>query len=210
MLKGKEKTEVNIWSSGNLLINFKELSLNLNKNLNTIKAMKKLLKILLAIVAVIVIAMFIMGKSYHFETSIVVNAPAEKVYSHMNSMKSFNEWNPWMKLDPNLKLEYSGTSGAVGDQYCWDGNDEAGKGCHQITALVPNQKQSTKMIFYKPFESDATSDLILSPEGNNTKVTWTMDCELDYPMNLMKPFMDSEMEKSYGGGLKTLKAISEK
>lgn len=172
--------------------------------------MKKLFKILLAIVAVIVIAMLIIGKSYHFETSTVINAPAEKVYSHINSSRSFNEWNPWMKLDPNLKLTYSGTPGEIGDEYCWEGNDDVGKGCHKITALVLNQQQSTKMTFYEPFESDATSDIILTPEGNNTKVTWTMDCEMDYPMNLMKLFMDSQMEKSYGGGLKTLKALAEK
>ncbi|WP_447951068.1 SRPBCC family protein [Chryseobacterium koreense] len=172
--------------------------------------MKKILKILLAIVVLLVIVMFAVGKKYHFETSTVINAPAEKVYQHMNSMKSFNEWNPWMNLDPNLKLDYSGTSGEVGDKYCWSGNDKVGKGCHEITALVPNQKQSTKMVFKEPFESDATSDLILTPEGNGTKVTWTMDCELDYPMNLMKLMMDSQMEKSYGSGLKSLKAISEK
>jgi hypothetical protein len=29
-------------------------------------------------------------------------------------------------------------------------------------------------------------------------------------MNLMKLFMDSQIEKSYGGGLKTLKALAEK
>ena len=40
------------------------------------------------------------------------------------------------------------------------------------------------MLFEKPFESDATSDLLFSAEGCATKVTWTMDCELDYPMNL--------------------------
>lgn len=172
--------------------------------------MKKFLKILLAIVAILVIAMLIVGKAYHFEKSIVINAPAEKVYSQINSMKAFNQWNPWMKLDPNLKVTYSGNSGEVGDKYCWDGNEKAGSGCQEITALVPNQKQSTKMIFYKPFESDATSNMVLTPDGNSTKVTWDMDCELDYPMNLMKLFMDSQMDKSYGEGLNALKAISEK
>ncbi|MDQ0477382.1 SRPBCC family protein [Chryseobacterium sp. MDT2-18] len=172
--------------------------------------MKKLLKILLAIVAVLIITMLVMGKAYHFEKSIVINASAEKVYSHINSTKAFNEWNPWMKLDPNLKVTYSGNPGQIGDKYCWDGNKEAGSGCQEITALVPNQKQSTKMVFFKPFESDATSNIILTPEGNATKVTWDMDCELDYPMNLMKLFMDSQMDKSYGEGLNALKTISEK
>lgn len=171
--------------------------------------MKKLLKILLAIVAVLILVMLIMGKAYHYEKSIVINAPVEKVYSHLNSTKSFNEWNPWMKLDPNLKVTYSGNPGQIGDKYCWEGNDEVGSGCQEITALVPNQKQSTKMIFYKPFESDATSNIILTPEGNSTKVTWDMDCELDYPMNLMKLFMDGQMDKSYGRGLNDLKKLSE-
>lgn len=172
--------------------------------------MKKFLKILLAIVAILIIVMFLMGKAYHFEKSIVINAPAEKVYAQINSTKAINQWNPWMKLDPNLKVTYSGNPGQIGDKYCWEGNDEVGSGCQEITALVPNQKQSTKMIFYKPFESDATSNIILTPEGNATKVTWDMDCELDYPMNLMKLFMDGQMDKSYGEGLNALKAISEK
>lgn len=172
--------------------------------------MKKFVKVLLAIVAILVIIMFAIGKKYHFETSTVVNAPAEKVWKNMSSMKAFNQWNPFMDFDPNVKVVYSGNPGQVGDQYCWDGNDDAGKGCHVVTALIPNQKQSTKMLFEKPFESDATSDLILSPEGNATKVTWTMDCELDYPMNLMKFFMDGQMDKSYGSGLKKLKGLVEK
>ncbi|MCZ2082964.1 MULTISPECIES: SRPBCC family protein [Kaistella] len=172
--------------------------------------MKKFLKILLAIVAILIIVMFLMGKAYHFEKSIVINAPVEKVYAQINSTKAINQWNPWMKLDPNLKVTYSGNPGQIGDKYCWEGNDEVGSGCQEITALVPNQKQSTKMIFYKPFESDATSNIILTPEGNSTKVTWDMDCELDYPMNLMKLFMDGQMDKSYGDGLNALKAISEK
>lgn len=172
--------------------------------------MKKLLKILLVIVAVLVIAMLVMGKKYHYEKSIVINAPIEKVWGNVNSSKAFNQWNPWMKLDPNLKVTYSGIEGQIGDKYCWEGNDEVGQGCHEITAIVPNQKVETRMVFKKPFESDATSNILLTSEGNATKVTWNMDCELDYPMNLMKIIMDGQMDKSYGGGLNTLKAISEK
>ncbi len=172
--------------------------------------MKTFIRIFLAIIVVLVAAMFLIGKQYHFETSTVIKASPDKVWQYMNSMKSFNEWNPFMDLDPNVKVVYSGKSGNVGDQYCWEGNDDAGKGCHIVTALVPNHKQSTQMLFQEPFESDATSDLLLIPQGNDTKVVWSMDCELDYPMNLMKPFMDGQMEKSYGAGLSKLKALAEK
>lgn len=171
--------------------------------------MKKFLKILLAIFAVLIISMFIIGEKYHFEKSIMINAPAEKVYAQINSSKAINQWNPWMKLDPNLKLQYSGNAGQIGDKYCWTGNDKVGEGCQEITALVPNQKQSTIMTFKKPFESVATSNILLSSQGNQTKVTWTMDCELEYPKNLMKLFMDGQMDKSYSEGLAKLKEISE-
>ena len=172
--------------------------------------MKKLLKILAAIIGVLLIVMIIMGKSYHYEKSIVINAPVEKIYANVDNTKSINQWNPWMKLDPSIKVKYSGKPGQVGDQYCWEGNEESGSGCQEITALIPNQKQSTRMQFFKPFESVATSDVFLVSEGNSTKVTWTVDAELDYPMNLMKFFMDQQMEKSYQSGLKVLKAISER
>ncbi|MGV0829704.1 SRPBCC family protein [Empedobacter brevis] len=173
------------------------------------KILKKILLFIVGLLVVLIILMFALGKQYHFETSIVINAPIEKVYEQVSSSKKFNEWNPWMKLDPNLKLTYSGNQGEVGDEYCWDGNDDVGQGCHIITALEPNEKVATKMLFKKPFESDATSDVVLTKEGNATKVTWSMDCEFDYPMNLMKLLMDSQMEKSYGEGLSKLKELSE-
>lgn len=176
--------------------------------------MKKFLKItfiiLVSILAILTIAMLVIGKDYHYEKSIVINAPVEKVYEQSSSSKRFNEWNPWMAMDPNLKLTYSGNQGQIDDEYCWEGNDKVGKGCHQITGLVPNKKVMTKMMFKIPFESDATSDITFAPEGNGTKVTWSMDCDFDYPMNLMKMMMDGEMDKSYGKGLEKLKEISEK
>ena len=135
--------------------------------------MKKFFKILLVIIAILVIAMIAIRKHYHYEKSIVINAPAEKIYSHISSTKAINEWNPWLKLDANLKVEDSGESGKIGDKYCWKSErKDVGNGCQEITELIPNKKQSTKMFFEG--QGDATSDVILTPEGNSTKVTWTM------------------------------------
>lgn len=173
--------------------------------------MKKALYVLLGIIAVIAIAIFVTPEKYKFEKSIVINAPAEKVYQNISSTKAFNQWNPWLKLDPNIKLDYSGTQGEIGDRYCWDSKvDDAGAGCQEIVELIPNQKQKTKMEFKRPFEDTSYSEVILTPEGNGTKVTWTLDSELERPMNLMRFFMDGMMDKSYGEGLVKLKEISEK
>jgi ligand-binding SRPBCC domain-containing protein len=36
--------------------------------------------------------MIAVGKKYHFEKSIVINAPVEKVWQNVNSMKAVNSW----------------------------------------------------------------------------------------------------------------------
>lgn len=177
--------------------------------------MKTILKIIgviiLLIVVYAIIAMLAFGKNYHYEKSMVINAPKEKVWQQISSMKAFNQWNPWLKLDSSMKIDYTGNSGEVGDKYCWDSNNnDAGAGCQEIKELIVNEKQKTEMIFKKPFDGQATSEIILSPEGNSTKVTWTMDTEQDPMMKVMRPMMDYQMGKSYEEGLNNLKNLVEK
>ncbi len=176
--------------------------------------MKKFLKILGIILAIFiaycVIAMLFFDSKCHNEKSVVINAPKEKVWQNVNSMKAFNTWNPWMKYDPNLVVTYNGTSGEIGDSYHWKGNDDVGEGKQEITAIVPMEKISSKMQFIKPMEDTATSDLLLATENGGTKVTWTIDFEIEPYFKPMKPMMDYQMNKAYSEGLAKLKELSEK
>ncbi len=176
--------------------------------------MKKILKILGVIIALLivycVIAMLFFDSKCHNEQSIVINAPKEKVWQSVNSTKAINSWNPWMKYDPNLVITYKGTSGEIGDGYHWKGNDDVGEGEQEITAIVPMKKVSTKMHFIKPMEDTAVSDLLLSTENDATKVTWTIDYEIDTYFKPMKPCMNWQMNKSFEEGLAKLKELSEK
>lgn len=177
--------------------------------------MKTILKIIggiiLLFIVYAIISVLAFGKNYHYEKSMVMNAPKEKVWQQISSMKSFNEWNPWMKLDKNMTIAYTGTSGEVGDKYCWDSkNDDAGAGCQEIKELISGEKQKTEMIFKRPFEGQAISDIVLTSEGNSTKVTWSMDTEQETWMKIMRPMMDYQMGKSYEEGLNNLKALVEK
>lgn len=174
------------------------------------KFFKFLLGFFLILIFAIIIGMLVIGKEYHFEKSIVINAPVEKVWQNVNSMKTVNSWSPFMDYDKNMKQTYSGVSGQVGETYHWSGNDQAGEGEEKITALEPNKKTAINIHFIKPFDGNANADILLEPQGNATKVTWTLDTEMNYPMNLMKLTMDNQMDKDYGKGLQKLKEISEK
>ena len=176
--------------------------------------MKKFLKIVGVILAIFIaycaIAMLVVDSKCHNEKSIVINAPKEKVWQNVNSMKAFNTWNPWMKYDPKLVVTYKGANGEVGDGYHWKGNDDVGEGEQEITAIVPNEKISTKMHFIQPMDDTATSDLLVAAEGSGTKVTWTIDYEIETLFKPMKPMMTWQMNKSFSEGLEKLKSLSEK
>ncbi|WP_345992234.1 SRPBCC family protein [Chryseobacterium sp. Chry.R1] len=176
--------------------------------------MKTILKILgILIVLAILYAVFAMvafSNKYHFERSVVINAPKEKVWEHVGSTKAFNIWNPFIKPDKNIAISYSGTSGEVGDSYKWKGNNDVGEGVQTVTAVTPNEKITSKLHFIRPFEGEAVANFILTPEGNGTKVTWTMDDELSTMMKPMKPMMDSQMGKTFDQGLGELKKLTER
>lgn len=175
------------------------------------KAILKFLGVLIVLVILYaVFAMLIFSKDYHFEKSVVINAPKEKVWQYTGSTRAMNVWNPFAKADKNIVITYSGTSGEVGDSYHWKGNDEVGEGEQSVTAVIPNEKLTSKLHFIKPFEGDATTNLILTPEGNGTKVTWTIDNEVNTMMKIMKPMMDSQMGKMFDRGLGDLKTLAEK
>jgi len=176
--------------------------------------MKTLLRILGVIlflaIAYAVIAMLAFDKNYHFEQSVVINAQKEKVWQHVGSLKEYNVWDPFSKADKDIVITYSGAGDKVGDSYHWKGNDKVGEGEQSITEIVPNEKLMTKLHFIKPFESDAKTAFVLTPEGNGTKVTWAIDYELTTMMKIMKPMMDMNMKKMFNQGLGDLKKIAEK
>ncbi len=174
--------------------------------------MKTLLKIIGTIIVLIliyaVIAMLAFSKDYHYEKSVVINAPKEKVWQHTNSLQAYNTWDPFSKEIKNFSVTYSGAGDQLGDSYHWKGNDSEGE--QSITEIMPNKKLGTQLHFIEPFEGTAKSNIILTPEGNGTKVTWMIDNELNTIMKIMKPMMDSNMDKMFGQGLDDLKKLAEK
>ncbi|PIF47162.1 uncharacterized protein YndB with AHSA1/START domain [Chryseobacterium sp. 52] len=176
--------------------------------------MKTLLKIiggiLLLFVVYAVIAILAFSKKNHFEKSVVINAPKDKVWQHVGSLKEYNVWDPFSKADKDIVITYSGAGDKVGDSYHWKGNDKVGEGEQSVAEMVPNEKLVTKLHFIEPFEGDAVANFILTPEGSGTKVTWSIDNELNPMMKIMKPMVDRNMNTMFDQGLGDLKKLAEK
>jgi hypothetical protein len=175
------------------------------------KALKIIGSIVLLLVAFVLIAGLFVAKDYHFETSVAINAPKEKVWQYTGSLHGMEKWSPFIESDPNIQVSFEGQDSAVGAIYTWKGNKEVGSGSQTISKIDPLNRMDTHLHFIEPFEGEADAYLKLSGEGNATNVAWGFNTRYKYPMNVMLLFinMDKMMGESFNKGLAKLKQLSE-
>jgi uncharacterized protein YndB with AHSA1/START domain len=149
--------------------------------------------------------------TYRVERSIVTTAAAPAVFGYLEDLHKFPEWSPWQELDPAMKVEHSGAEKGAGASYFWSGNDKVGEGRMTITESIPADHVSIKLEFLKPFASTSDTKWNLTPEGDGTKITWSMDGTNSFMGKVMCVFMD--MDKMIGAdferGLAKLKQVAE-
>lgn len=168
--------------------------------------------VILLIVIFILIAGFFIPKKYHFEKSIVINAPKEEIWKNISMFSNFQKWDPWSPLDPGMQKTISGTDGTPGATYTWKGNKEVGAGSQTFLEITPFDHVNVGINFKEPFENKAAIKYTIIPEGRKFKVVWSFDTEFSYPWNAVSNlFMDPDkrMEKDFSSGLANLKKLCE-
>ena len=172
-----------------------------------------ILYIILGIIAALLIAGLFIPKGMKATREIIINKPNAEVFNYIKQLKNQDNYSKWGSMDPNMKKEYRGTDATVGFVSAWEGNKKVGTGEQEITGIEEGRKLSTELRFIKPFKSVAQSTMTTEAlSDNSTKVSWGFEGQMNYPMNIMKLFMN--MEKSIGDdfstGLSNLKALLEK
>jgi len=99
---------------------------------------------------VFLIALLFVGVSYLLPKEVVVTrmttieAAPEEIFPHLNSLQKFAEWSPWTKIDPEMKVNYSGPETGVGNKMAWVSEmREVGTGSQEIVDSVVNERVST-------------------------------------------------------------------
>jgi Polyketide cyclase / dehydrase and lipid transport len=163
--------------------------------------MKPMLKIILtaisAVIVLFVIVVALQPSTYRVTRSLLIAAPQDAVFPHMNELKKWEAWNPWGKADPNMKLTYGGPASGVGANYSWAGNKEAGEGRATITESRPNESVKYKMEFVKPMSGESEMEFTFKPQGNQTEVTMTVTGEKSFMARAFCLFVN--MDKMIGG-----------
>lgn len=135
--------------------------------------LKKILIALAVLIVGVIAAALLQPPDYRVERSLTIAAPPDAIFGWFNSHKKFNEFNPWLKMDPEAKVEYLGPEAGVGAASTWDGK-MTGKGKATITESKPNELIRLRMDWLEPMAGVSTVDYTFQAEGDKTTVTWAM------------------------------------
>src|SRR4029434_5915153 len=136
-------------------------------------------KIFIGLAAIIVLFLIVVATrpaDFRVERSATLSASPAALFEHVNSHRKFAVWNPFLKLDPNVKNTYSGPESGVGAVCSWDGNSDVGAGTCTIIESKPGELVRSRMDWKRPMEGTATVDFTFKLEGDKTVVTWAMYC----------------------------------
>jgi uncharacterized protein YndB with AHSA1/START domain len=170
-------------------------------------------KILIGVAAVVVLLIIVVvtrPSAFHVERSIVINAPPERAFVHVNDFHAWAAWSPYEKLDPQMKKTFEGSALGTGAVYGWSG-EKAGEGRMTIERSEQPSLISIRLEFSKPFAATNTATFTFVPTAGGTKVTWAMDGRNAFAAKAASLVMD--MDKLVGGdferGLASLKTLAE-
>lgn len=148
--------------------------------------------------------------TYTVQRSAVSTADRATLHALVNDFHRWQEWSPWEGLDPAMERTYDGPPSGTGAIYEWSGNRKAGAGRMEIVSDTPDRTEIA-LDFLKPFKSSSTTIFTFDPEGQHTRVTWTMTGKktLATKVFTLVKSMDSLVGPDFERGLARLTDVAE-
>lgn len=151
-----------------------------------------------------------MATSYTVERTATTTAPPGRVHGLVADFHAWRAWSPWEDIDPGMTRTYEGPDSGVGARYAWSGNRKAGAGSMEITGDDP-ERVDVDLRFTRPFPSESRMQLLITPTGDTTVLTWRLLGEVSGVARLftmVRP-MDSVVGPDFERGLQRLTRVAE-
>ena len=149
--------------------------------------------------------------TFSVQRTLRIKAPAERIFPLIDSPRAMNRWSPFIAPDPAIKIDYLGPENGTGAAHTWSGNRQVGAGRYEIVESIAPTRTVAKLDMRTPIEAHNTVEFTLSPQGNETSVTWAMSGRQPLMAKVASVFIDCD--KMVGGpfeqGLANLRAIVE-
>lgn len=150
--------------------------------------------------------------TFRVERSQRINAPPERIFSHINDLAKWAAWSPWEPMDLAMKKTLSGPPAGKGAVCEWIGNSKVGHGRMEILESTPASRILIKLDFFKPFEARNQAEFIMAPEAGATRVTWAMYGPQPYMAKVMGLVFncDKMVGAQFETGLANLQTLTER
>lgn len=166
----------------------------------------------LALLSALIAYISLLPDSFRIARSIVIDAPPEVIFEHINNFHNWTEWSPWAKIDPDMKAEYGGTPQGYGATYSWSGNKQVGVGDMEIVESRQGERVRIKLNFEKPFKATNDVQFDLKPMGGDrTEVAWAMSGRHEFVGKAIYKFYNigKAVGEQFDKGLADLKKVVE-
>jgi hypothetical protein len=140
-------------------------------------------------------------------SEILIDRPKNMVLDCVKLLRHQEQYNAWIRNDPEIKMEYKGTDGAPGFVAGWESKTRMGSGEQEILSVTNDGYESE--LRFQNHDNVTHVKTILESVSDKTKVFYTMTATPGFPMNMMAPMMKNMLKKDMDETLTTLKKILE-
>lgn len=174
------------------------------------KWLKRVIFAVAAVIALLLVIGLVLPSGFKVQRSMLITAPAAKVYPLIAEPRQWKNWAIWNQRDPSMKVEYSGPESGKGAKWSWQSKTE-GNGMMEFSAATPNEGIQYSLSF-PDFGMTSHGEMRLTPDGSGTRVTWTNEGDMGAnPVNrYFGLMMDSMVGPDFDAGLKNLKTLAER
>lgn len=173
-----------------------------------------MLKIVAAVsalaLAVVLILAALRPPSFHVERSVLIAAAPQAVLEEIEDFRAWRAWSPYETVEPDLQRSYGGAERGVGATYAWSGR-KIGAGRMRILSADERQIRIA-LDFERPMKSSNLAVFTAEPQGEFTRVTWSMNGPSPYLSRLLGLAfdIDSMLGRDFETGLSNLKSVAER
>jgi hypothetical protein len=171
--------------------------------------------IALIILLVIIVALLALAATrpdqFRIERSTTIQASPERIFPYINDLHRWQAWSPYEKKDPDMQRSFEGPQSGPGAAYGWNGNKNIGSGRMEISESTPSSRVRINLEFFAPFKASNTAEFVLEPQGNATRIIWSMQGRSNFMSKLMGLVFnfDKMVGKDFEDGLVNLRALTE-
>lgn len=136
----------------------------------------RLLAAVAAVAAALAVASYLLPREVVVTREILIEAPPERVFPHVNSLQRMAAWSSWLEIDPTIKRGFSGPRQGVGNRMTWmSGDRRLGTGRQEIVESRADRQVTMRL------DLDfgvAMSRIDLAPSDGGTRVAWRFHADM--------------------------------